>query len=55
MGYTGQAVPFQATKTHRGGAKVEIHSFFTSARHSGKWPMSHRDRFKPRGKNPGTI
>jgi hypothetical protein len=47
--------PFPNREDAQGGAKVEIHSFFTSARDSGKWPMSHRGRFMPRGKNPGTI
>jgi hypothetical protein len=47
--------PFPSHEDTHGGAKGEIHSFFTSARDSGKWPMSHRDRFKPRGKKPGTI
>jgi hypothetical protein len=47
--------PFPSHEDTQGGAKVETHSFFTSARDSGEWPMSHSDRFKPRGKNPDTL
>jgi len=44
-------VHISTPRRHKGGAKVQPHSFFTSALDRGEWPVSRPDRLTPGEKN----
>ena len=42
-------------RRHKGAAKVQLHSFFTTALDGGEWSVSRPDRFTPGEKNSVPI